>query len=357
MTSPDQHSADQHSAARRAQLLQDLSAWLARPAGQTLEEFISARAGAGGLEALGAIDEAARAYHELREAREQEGVSREAWVARALKPVVTVDADTGDVSLPFGDGRLSADTAAGLAGKLTRLVAGGVELAEDAAVGAGTGAEVSAAVGAAVGAKMNAEAGADVGVAVGAALHTLQGAAPAPVQAFLTSYFEAPERAPVEREVTGVVAGSLVRASQALPAAERVAPVVLGLAADAGLFRAKTSFLVGADLLSPERAVERVVDRAASHVVTAVKTAARELGGHVGQVAGAWLGGLVGMAPVGAALGRVVGELAGAKVAAVVEKGVRAVASGVKAVVGSVVSAGKSLLKSAGRGIARLFGW
>jgi hypothetical protein len=192
---------------------------------------------------------------------------------------------------------------------------------------------------------------------VGAALEGLRGAAPAPVQALLTSYFEAPERAPVEREVTGVVAGSLVRASQTLPAAERVAPAVLGLAADAGLFRAKTAFLVGADLLSPERAVERVVDRAAAQVVTVVKTAARELGGRAGQVAGAWLGGLVGMAPVGALLGRALGEWAGAKVARGVEKGVKVVAEGVKAVVGGVVSAGKSLLKSAGRALASLFGW
>lgn len=312
--------------ARHAQLLADLSAWIARPKGQSLEEFVSERAGRESAhEALAAIDEAQRSYDDLRAAREQEGVSREAWLGRLLKPVAQVDPNTGDHALKVGEALISADSPAALAGKLTGALVGGLELAPE-----------------------------DQG-ALNATLEVAKSVAPPPVQAFLQSYFEAPERAPVEREVKGVLAGTLLKVNQSRPKEEQVSSAALGLLSDSALFRVKTAYQVGQALLEPEVAVGKVIDRAAAHVATVAKQAVQLGLARAGAVAGAWIGNLVGLGPVGATLGGVVGEWAGEKVGKVVEEGVRVVAEGVKAVARVAVSAVKSAVKSVGRWISSWF--
>lgn len=282
------------------QLIDDLEAWAQRPDGQSLEQFLTHRVGeAQAAELLTAIDRGQRLFEALRTAREQEGLSREAWLARSLKPHLVQDATTGDFSLPLGEGRVvTGDSPQQVAATLVKETAGALWGRADA-----PGADASAWID-------------------GAREHAAQ--MPDGAKGVLLDFFNTPVGAPVEREVAGVVAGSILHDQAQRPDASPVDAEAVGSAVDGRLFGAKVAAQLGQGKLTEASAQELLEDRIAAHLAGFAGKAVRQ-----GLSAlGAFVGGLIATrlgqdATLGARVGQWIADVAGETVAPFVEKGVQ----------------------------------
>jgi hypothetical protein len=325
------------------QLIEELQAWVERPEGQRLENFLSERVGAEESEAiLHAVDHGRRLYSELREARE-EGVSREAWLANALKPHLTTDEESGDVSLTLAEGvTLIKDTPVALARSL-----------KDQLVSAVWCAELDVDPTDALTDQLSSPLLEPLGEAIEAAAER----APAPVKALLSHYFESPLNDETERDVVSVVSSAVHRGSARLEPSARPEIETLGSVVDYGMFGAKVAAKVGGGAFSPEDAVELIEDRAAAHIARGVRRFVDKSLVAGGATLGGFLGGLIGQAPLGAKIGAVAGKVAGKLVSPLIEKGAKVVVKAARKVVSSVVKGVKSAVSSVVSSVASWFGW
>ena len=317
------------------QIIGELQAWLNRPDDQSLEQFLSQRVGVEESESiLHAVDQGRRCYDELQAARE-EGVSREVWLARALRDHLTSDEDTGDVSLTLSDAvTLTQDTPAALARSL-----------KDELVGAVWGARADE--------DPIAQITSPLLEPIGKAVEEAAALAPEPVKTFLDEYFTSPVHDKGERDVVSVISGAVQKESLNLEPSARPSTEHLGSVVDYGMFSAKVAAHVGRGTLNATTAIDLVEDRAAAHIARGVRRVADQALVKGGATVGGFLGGLIGMAPLGAQVGAVAGKLASRAISPLIEKGAKVVVKTARKVVSSVVkSAGKMVSK-----VASWFGW
>ncbi len=284
------------------QLIQDLEAWANRPDGQSLERFLAQRVGdAHAAELLTAIDRGQRLFEALRTARE-EGLNREAWLARSLRPHLVEDPNSGDFTLPLGEDKvLTGDSPQRVAAVLVEEAVGALWGRGDAA---------------------GADAEAWIDGAKEAAQHMPSGA-----KSVLESFFDTPLGAPVERDVVGVVAGAILHEEAQRSDAAPIDAEAVGSTVDSKLFGAKVAAQVGRGKISESAAQELMADRVAAHLAGFGGRAVREGLPAVGEFVGALIAGRFGQdVSQGAALGRWVGALAGKVVAPFVEAGVQRLA-------------------------------
>ena len=132
-------------------------------------------------------------------------------------------------------------------------------------------------------------------------------------------------------------------------------PEDIAMLVDKGLTSSKVAYKVANGELNQIDAVEYTIDRSVSMLNSVIVTTATKYGGQIGEKLGAKIGSIFGPAGTvaGAMAGKVVGKYAGKVVGEVINKGVKIVSNGLKAVANKAIEFGKSAVSK----IASFFGF
>lgn len=296
---------------RSQEMINELNQWLKRPERLPLEDFLKQRLDQNELrDVLDTVNEVPKVYQEVQSLRNVGGNINK-WLGEQLKPVLTPNATNVEIN----GVTLDYDTPTQLASKLIHESSTSLLGVDEKGVS---------------------ELTRDVATSI----DELSKQAPEPVQKLLESYFTSEVDAPVDREVVGVLSGSMIRQLRDNPQITSKQLSAVSGAIDHGMFAHKLTYKLAQGQLTPEDVIRQIEDRGASIIGRKARQIV-ELGlKRGGEALGTWVGSFFGHATTGAWVGKQAGRLAGRVVGPLIEKAAP-----------KIIKVGKKVLTSIGRGV------
>ena len=287
------------------ELIQSINDWLARPSGMSLDDFLKQRLEAHELkDVLDTVQEIPKVYSEVKTWR-AEGKNVNKWLGEQLEPLL----QPRERSLKINGVTVDYEEPSRLAAQLIKESSASTFGDDEKGVGNITR-EIS----------------------------ELSESAPEPVREMLENYFASDIDSPIDREVVGVLSGSLIKQLRNQPEITRSQIASISNTVDQGLFAHKLTVKLAKGLLTPEDVVREVDDRAASHLGRMARRVVEDGLEHGGNALGGLIGGWFGNAQLGSAIGKKVGQLAGKFVGPLVEEYAPRVVKFVKKVLTPIAS-------------------
>jgi len=268
-------------------LIKNINDWLSRPSGTSLDDFLNQRLEASDVKGvLDTVQEIPKVYSEVKAWR-AEGKNVNKWLGEQLEPLL----QPGERNLNINGVMIDYEEPSRLAAQLIKESSASI-FGEDEKGVSNITREIS----------------------------EFSENAPEPVREMLENYFTSDIDSPVDREVVGVLSGSLIKQLRNKPEITRSQIASISNAVDQGLFAHKLTFKLAKGLLTPEDVVREVDDRAASHLGRMARRVVEDGLERGGETFGGLVGGWFGNVQLGSAIGKKVGQFAGKFVGPLVEE-------------------------------------